>query len=202
MRPRHHTKTKHRILEAALQQFAHYGFSKVTMDEIAGDVGLGKASLYYYYRTKEQLFQAVMVHEHQEFMKGAENMLTQNVSCAEKIHMYVMQRFEYFNKLLHLNILDFRSSVKTTPGLRETFDGFALQELKLLHKIVREGKQRGEFKVTSVEKVSEALLHIMQGLRCRFLRAVQGPKIDPKQHQQFKQELNFVTEIFLRGIQT
>ena len=34
------------ILEAARKRFAYFGFSKITMDEIASDVALGKASLY------------------------------------------------------------------------------------------------------------------------------------------------------------
>ena len=37
------------ILEAARSRFAHYGYSKVTMEEIALDVEMGKASLYYYF---------------------------------------------------------------------------------------------------------------------------------------------------------
>jgi TetR/AcrR family transcriptional regulator len=40
-------QTKALILEAAQRQFARYGLSKVTMDEIAEEVGMGKASLYY-----------------------------------------------------------------------------------------------------------------------------------------------------------
>jgi TetR/AcrR family transcriptional regulator len=50
------------IIEAAKERFAHFGFSKVTMEEIASDVDLGKASLYYYFPTKEDLFKAVKTH--------------------------------------------------------------------------------------------------------------------------------------------
>jgi TetR/AcrR family transcriptional regulator len=195
------TKTKLSILDAARVQFAHYGYAKVTMDEIAGEVGMGKASLYYYFPTKEDLFQAVMVHEHRGFMENIRAMLEHNISASEKIRAYVLQRFEYFNELLNLNILDFRSSVKTKPVLRDMFEDFARQELKLLQTIVREGRERGEFSVASIEQVAEALLHIMQGLRCRFLRRMEGPRIEAKQYKWLKQEQNFVTEIFLRGIQ-
>ena len=47
------------IIEAARKRFAHYGFSKVTMEEIAADAEMGKASLYYYFPTKEELFSAL-----------------------------------------------------------------------------------------------------------------------------------------------
>lgn len=200
-KPKQRSKTKISILEAAREQFAHYGFAKVTMDEIAGGIGMGKASLYYYFPTKDELFQAVMVHEHRGFMENIEEMLGQNISAAEKVRAYVSQRFEYFNELLNLNILDFRSSVRTKPILRDMFEGFARQELKVLKKIVREGRDRGEFNVASIEQVAEALLHIMQGLRCRFLRSLEGTRIGDKPYRLLKQEQNFVTDILLKGIQ-
>ncbi len=50
------SKTEALILESAQRQFAHYGFSKVTMDEIAQEVGMGKASLYYYFPDKGKPF--------------------------------------------------------------------------------------------------------------------------------------------------
>lgn len=53
------TKEKEQaILKAARERFAQFGFNKSTMDEIASDVELGKASLYYYFPAKEDLFRA------------------------------------------------------------------------------------------------------------------------------------------------
>jgi len=51
------------ILQAAQHRFAAYGLSKVTMDEIAEDVGMAKASLYYCFPTKETIFRSVVQHE-------------------------------------------------------------------------------------------------------------------------------------------
>ena len=39
------------ILRSAQRRFASFGYSKVTMDEIAEDIGMAKASLYYYFPT-------------------------------------------------------------------------------------------------------------------------------------------------------
>lgn len=192
--------TEAQILEAAQRQFAHYGFSKVTMDEIAQDAGMGKASLYYYFPTKENLFQAVIVHEHRHFMASVTARLKENISAADKIRTYVLERYKYFNMLLNLNILDLRSSVKMKPLFNDTFAEFARQELGFLRKLIQEGRARGEFNITSVEKVAQALLHVMQGLRCRFLRGIDRVEADAKDYHELKEELSFVTEIFLRGI--
>ncbi len=56
-------KVKHSIIEVARETFARYGFRKTTMDEIAVAARKGKSSLYYYFASKEEVFQAVVEQE-------------------------------------------------------------------------------------------------------------------------------------------
>jgi len=44
------------ILDAAQKRFARFGVGKVTMEEISADLGMSKAALYYYFKTKEEIF--------------------------------------------------------------------------------------------------------------------------------------------------
>jgi AcrR family transcriptional regulator len=46
---------KTQILDAAYKRFSHYGYSKTTMKEIASDLSMSKALLYYYFPDKSQL---------------------------------------------------------------------------------------------------------------------------------------------------
>ncbi|HEY4784669.1 MAG TPA: helix-turn-helix domain-containing protein, partial [Bacteroidales bacterium] len=46
------------ILKAAQKRFGLYGLEKTTMKEIASDMGMSKAALYYYFPDKEGLFKA------------------------------------------------------------------------------------------------------------------------------------------------
>ena len=48
------------ILSASQKRFGRYGLSKTTMNEIAADVNMSKASLYYYFKNKEDIFKAVL----------------------------------------------------------------------------------------------------------------------------------------------
>lgn len=48
--------TKERILEAALETFAQYGYEGAKMEKIASLVGINKASLYFHFKSKEELF--------------------------------------------------------------------------------------------------------------------------------------------------
>ena len=49
------------IIDAARELFAEKDFDEVSMDEIAGKVGLGKSTLYLYFKNKESLYFAVVL---------------------------------------------------------------------------------------------------------------------------------------------
>ena len=51
---------KDRILDGALEVFKDKGLEGATMDEIANSSGFGKATLYYYFKSKEDVFSAIL----------------------------------------------------------------------------------------------------------------------------------------------
>ena len=57
------TDIKNRIVEVAQNIFKKYGFRKSTMDEIAVAAGKGKSTLYHYFKSKEEVFAAVIEKE-------------------------------------------------------------------------------------------------------------------------------------------
>ena len=52
-----------RILSAAAERIAHYGYDKTTIEEIARDAGISKGAVYLHFRSKEQLFEALLLRE-------------------------------------------------------------------------------------------------------------------------------------------
>ena len=77
------------IVLAARKVFARYGFSKTTMEDISAEVEMGKASLYYYFPTKENLFHAAILHEQDEFIKKAASLFEKRNSAKKKLKIYV-----------------------------------------------------------------------------------------------------------------
>ena len=51
---------KQNILDSALSVFKNKGFEGSTMDEIAKDADFGKATLYYYFNSKEEIFVEIL----------------------------------------------------------------------------------------------------------------------------------------------
>lgn len=52
-----------RILDAAAELLVRHGYRKVTIEDIAQLAGIGKGTVYLHWRTKQQLFEAVLLRE-------------------------------------------------------------------------------------------------------------------------------------------
>ena len=188
------------ILSAAQIRFARYGFSKVTMDEIAQDVGMAKASLYYYYPTKENLFRSVIEREQAEFLRQMGGILEQAMPASKKLTTYVTNRIKLTNTLLNLSSLNLQLWRRPKPGFVEMFESFANEELKLLTKILQEGNQSGEFAVASPGTSALMLLHVLQALRLRIIRERMTGVASDAQEAELEKETCLLMETMLHGI--
>ena len=76
------------ILQAAIQLYQKYGLNKVTMDDIARAVGKGRSSLYYYYKNREDIFDAVMQAMIAEIIQKISNAVQPASGLEEKIQAF------------------------------------------------------------------------------------------------------------------
>jgi len=188
------------IINAARDRFAHFGFSKVTMEEIAADVEMGKASLYYYFPTKEDLFSAVISLEQEELKNKITIILRKQVEASQKLRDYVEQRLKYFQSLLNLGALSIQSYFDIKPFFKKLFADFENFELSFIEKIIEEGKLSSEFDPNLNKNVSMVFLHILQGLRLRMLRLNRTIKFNEGYYNDLKKEMNIAADIFISGI--
>ena len=62
------TEPEKKILEAAKRVFEKHGFDGARMQQIADETGISKASLHYYFRSKEKLFDLIFEETMAEFL--------------------------------------------------------------------------------------------------------------------------------------
>lgn len=195
------TKDKrNNILNAARKRFAHFGYTKVTMDEIALDVEMSKASLYYYFPTKEDLFGAVILFEQNELVKNIEIIIDKSIPASEKLQEFVEQRMQFFRELINLGMLSVNTYFDIKPVYKKLFSDFEKIELGLLKKIIDEGIAAGEFNPNLSEETALIFLHILQGLRYRVLRWAKGQNLDEETHISLQQEMKAAANLFINGI--
>ena len=191
---------KEEILEAARNRFAHYGFSKVTMEEIAADVGMGKASLYYYFPTKEDLFKSVIHKEQNLFAEEIDKLFCRKISAENKLKNYVKKRLDYFHELINLSTLNVNTFMDIKLMFKELFEDFEKKELQLLQRILDEGKMNGEFDRHLRHETTITFLHLLQGLRLRMIKFIRDNRMEKEKYDELRIEMSVFVEIFIKGI--
>jgi|WetSurMetagenome_2_1015567.scaffolds.fasta_scaffold07537_4 TetR/AcrR family transcriptional regulator len=188
------------IITAAHRRFAHYGYTKTTMDEIAGDLGMGKASLYHYFPTKESLFCAVIRREQDSFILLAEALMDGDGLAVEKIHVYVERRLDFFHDALILGRFSLDTYSSISPALTLLSAEFARRELRILCEVLQRGISQGEIAADDPDQISKMFLHILQGLRIRTFRSGIGEPIDERQFEELRRETRLATTVLVRGL--
>ena len=84
---------RQRILDAARKRFRYYGVRKTTMQEIARDAGVAVGTLYLYFKDKDDLLVAGTEEYVARHRRHAEAILASDVSAADKLRRYVLDRF-------------------------------------------------------------------------------------------------------------
>jgi TetR/AcrR family transcriptional regulator len=190
------------ILDAAERHFADFGYQRVSMEEIAAAAGLAKPSLYYYFDTKDELFRAVVDRKFDLFAARVADTFKSRHSARHKLRQYVRDRYLLTHGLWNINFSDFKSDVRNRPIVKEMFRRYSSEELKWLTSVFAEGKKSGEFDLAAPGRVALTFLHIMQGLRQRFMRAAE-PETSPKDHSgELLRELLFAADLILDGLQS
>ena len=91
------------ILKIAREIFSKYGYKKTTLDDIANAVRKGKSSLYYYFESKEDLFQAVITKEANILAHELEIVINRNTDPVEKLRDYILTKLTTFRlSLIHI----------------------------------------------------------------------------------------------------
>lgn len=83
-----------KILNGATQLFQRFGLKKTTMNEIAASVGMGKSSLYYYFKSKEDVFDSVVNDELQKLRSSVDKAVKQKTELSDMLITYANTYFE------------------------------------------------------------------------------------------------------------
>jgi AcrR family transcriptional regulator len=170
------------------------------MDEIAEDIGMAKASLYYYFPTKEAIFRSVVQHEQEEFLARAKEVLAHNGSAGNKMIDYVQLRMKLTERLSNLSQIHQQGWHDVRPIFNELFKTFVQHELHYVTQILQEGRKSGEFHLEEPKKIASMILHVLQGLHLRFFRGYDQQTINESDHELFEHETLLFVNTILHGI--
>jgi len=107
------------IIKAAEKRFSRHGVTKSTLDEIARDLRIGKATLYYYFESKEALYYGVLENQISEFIESLKLIFSDEIlSHEEKITAYLKEKTTFPGKYTLLFAL-FENAFREFPVVTE-----------------------------------------------------------------------------------
>src|ERR1700748_257504 len=123
---------QHQILEAAKRLFQVHGLQKVTMDDVAKAIGKGRSSLYYYYKSKDEIFDAVLATEIREMIAAMAHAVDKAAGIEQKLHAFSLTKIEVIReKRAFFKMLD--------AGMdADAFSNFQKTKITLHNLIVRQ----------------------------------------------------------------
>lgn len=137
--------TRQRILEVARSRFVPLGFSKVTMDEIASDLGMSKRTIYQHFGSKQTLLREAMLDKAARIGAGLQEIVNRvGPSPAEKLAEVVMFLAKGLPRFSRMFLEDMH---RNAPDLWAELDGRRNRVMKeSFRKLIVEGQQKGDFR--------------------------------------------------------
>lgn len=163
-------KTKQVFLDAARQVFAKLGVTGATMNDIAEVSKKGRRTLYTYFKSKEELYYALVEQEMDMLACQLAEVVDKDLPAGEKLVEYIFLHLDCMRDLVQRNgslKADFFNDIKTVEMLRHPID---LKEIKLLKRILREGVDAGVFEIADINIAANMILYCLKGLEVPYTR--------------------------------
>jgi AcrR family transcriptional regulator len=161
------------ILQIAQEIFSKYGYKKTTLDDIANAVRKGKSSLYYYFSSKEDLFQAVIAKEVDILKQALEKVVFRSMDPEEKLREYILTKLATFRDLANLyNALE--NDVTAIGFIDEIKAKNEKDEIRMIKRILIEGVRREKFHIDDLNLTAIGITTAIKGLEMPLSAGVYG----------------------------
>ncbi len=187
------------IINAAMKVFARMGIVKTKMADIAEEAGIGKGTIYEYFRSKDEIFN----HAFEMFFSEMKTVLRSISESDDDPETQIRQiikasliDFTSGNEEFMRIMMDFwaegiRNKNETINGMLD-LEGIYNEFRSAIASILNEGIRKGVFRQVDSNVAAATLIGTMDGL---YLQWIVNPSVF-----NFEQAAGFLSEIFLRGI--
>lgn len=188
------------IIEVAQRRFGLFGIEKTSMREIANDLKLSKASLYYYFPDKQSLYKAVVEKEQAEFINKISESVMNIQEPEQLLREYVNVRLSYFRTLLNLSRLRLEAYSDLKPVFRDTIRIFKEKEKEIIIRVFEKGVNLGVFKIDDPDQTASLFLDLLKGLRVSVVNEKSTLFIEQVEYDRLLENTIAFTDIFIKGL--
>ena len=163
-------KTRDKFIEVARQLFARKGVENTTMNDIASASDKGRRTIYTYFKSKGDIFRAVVESESEELLCRLRKIVALSLPPEEKLEAYIRCRLETMKEIVlrngSLRAVFFRD-VRKVDRARWLI---SQREIALLSEIIREGNALGVFDIENVNDYAIIISNAIYGMDVPYIR--------------------------------
>ena len=155
---------KKTILDGALRVFKVHGIEKTTMDEIAHESGFGKATLYYYFASKDEVFIAIMEEGWKKLWEGIESQIVEELAPRKKFMGIIKTMADIVknNKILYGFLFTAPNHIQDES--KQIWKTYQERLYAILKSIIEEGIKKKEFINLNPGMLMKAIGGLFHGL--------------------------------------
>jgi TetR/AcrR family transcriptional regulator len=198
--------TRARILEAAVRQFSENGLAGARTEQIAEEAGVNKALLYYYFKSKDDLYSAALESVFDEVKNASAAVLEAACSAGERILQIVLANFDRSYSHPSMRSLMQQEMVRLHRGeenrLAPMAENFFRPLWEMMDRVLEEGIASGELVRCDAAQIRYAALgaNIHYFLTAPLIRLAFG--IDPMERSEMERRRRLAIEFLGQSIFT
>ena len=185
------SKTKAKLVDVARQLFAKMGVENTTMNDIALASKKGRRTLYSYFKSKEDIYMAVVESELDMLSDMMKRVAEKNISPDEKMIEMIYTRLDAVKEVVFRNgtlRANFFRDIWRVEKVRKRFDA---KEILLFKDVLREGVEKGVFRIDDIDMTAELVHYCVKGIEVPYIRGHIGAKLDDETRDKYVVNLVF-----------
>lgn len=162
-------KTRQKLVDIARQLFAKKGIEGTTMNDIAVASGKGRRTLYTYFKSKEDVYYAVIESELERLSDKLDEVAAKKTSPQDKIIELIYTHLSMIKETVVRNgnlRAEFFRNIWMVEKVRKKFDE---DEIELFRKVYADGKAEGEFDIDNIDLVADITHYSIKGLEVPYI---------------------------------
>ncbi|HYO63657.1 MAG TPA: TetR/AcrR family transcriptional regulator [Pyrinomonadaceae bacterium] len=188
--------TRESILEAADRLLARYGYRKMTMDDLAQEVGIGKGTIYLHFSSKEEVALSHIDRIIEHLKERLRAVAASDAPAGARLRLMLLTRVLFrFDSVQHYtqSINDVLAAVR--PALLARREHYFREEAQIFAAVLAEGKREGAFDCGDVDTAAHTLLLATNSLLPYSLSTRELGERD-----EIKQKATRIADLVLKGL--
>lgn len=172
------SKTRAKLVDVARQLFAKMGVENTTMNDIALASKKGRRTLYTYFKSKEDIYMAVVESELDILSDMMKRVAEKDISPDEKMMEMIYTRLDAVKEVVFRNgtlRANFFRDIWRVEKVRKRFDA---KEIQLFKDVLSEGVEKGVFQIDDIDMTAAIVHYSVKGIEVPYIRGRIGADLD------------------------